>query len=236
MVDLHTHILPGMDDGAATVEESIEMLRLEAAQGVDTVVLTTHFYREKESPARFARRREKALKCLQEAIQQLPEQEQAALPRLIPAAEVAWRADLERWEDIDLLCFGPGRNLMLELPISYWGERVFASVYELANEGITPVLAHMDRYFYRQEPDAIQSLLRSGFPVQISTSAILRPVFGRKFVRMMERELNVVLASDCHDLGKRKPDMGPAVARLTKKLGEETVETILQRGRVLVGD
>ena len=57
MIDLHTHILPKMDDGASSSDLSLEMLRMEAEQGVDTVVLTPHFYREKEDPSSFLQRR-----------------------------------------------------------------------------------------------------------------------------------------------------------------------------------
>jgi protein subunit release factor B len=53
MTDLHTHILPGMDDGSPDVETSIAMLRMEAEQGVHTVVLTPHFYRDRERPEHF---------------------------------------------------------------------------------------------------------------------------------------------------------------------------------------
>ena len=57
MTDLHTHILPGMDDGAVSVETSLEMLRMERDQGVDAVVLTPHFYRDRERPEQFLARR-----------------------------------------------------------------------------------------------------------------------------------------------------------------------------------
>ena len=68
MTDLHTHILPGMDDGAKTPEESLQMLRMERDQGVDTVVLTPHFYRDRERPEWFlARRRASAEALRQEA-------------------------------------------------------------------------------------------------------------------------------------------------------------------------
>jgi len=60
LTDLHTHILPGMDDGARNVAMSLAMLEAERAQGVDTVVLTPHFYREREDAERFLQRREAA--------------------------------------------------------------------------------------------------------------------------------------------------------------------------------
>ena len=57
MIDLHTHILPGMDDGAKDVKTSLALLRMESAQGVGTVVLTPHFYRDREEPQHFLTRR-----------------------------------------------------------------------------------------------------------------------------------------------------------------------------------
>ena len=89
MTDLHTHILPGMDDGAPDVETSLAMLREEARQGVDTVVLTPHFYRDRERPEHFLARRARAADRLNSAIQALPGEERRAMPRLILGAEVA---------------------------------------------------------------------------------------------------------------------------------------------------
>ena len=68
MTDLHTHILPGMDDGAVTVEDSLAMLELQRSQGVDTVVLTPHFYSNREGISRFLLRRGQALVQLERTI------------------------------------------------------------------------------------------------------------------------------------------------------------------------
>jgi len=83
MVDIHTHILPGMDDGADSVDTSIAMLREQARQGVAAVVLTPHFYRERESMEHFLARRERALARLQAGLEVLPQQERETLPQLI---------------------------------------------------------------------------------------------------------------------------------------------------------
>ena len=62
MTDLHAHILPGMDDGASSVEESLAMLQMEWDQGVDRVALTSHFYSAKEAVSSFLARRDAACK------------------------------------------------------------------------------------------------------------------------------------------------------------------------------
>ena len=82
MTDLHTHILPGMDDGAESVEMSLDMLRMERDQGVDAVVLTPHFYRDRERPEHFQKRRWAAAEALRNALLALPEEELRSMPRL----------------------------------------------------------------------------------------------------------------------------------------------------------
>ena len=79
MTDLHTHILPGMDDGAESVEMSLDMLRMERDQGVDAVVLTPHFYRDRERPEHFLNRRRAAGEALRDALMALPEEETRTL-------------------------------------------------------------------------------------------------------------------------------------------------------------
>ena len=70
-IDFHTHILPGIDDGSASVEESIELLKAEAAQGITKVVATPHFYANYDSPERFLERRAKAKVLLDEEIKKI---------------------------------------------------------------------------------------------------------------------------------------------------------------------
>ena len=94
MIDLHTHILPGMDDGAKDVDMSLQMLRMQREQGVHTVALTSHFYPSKESAERFFRRRAESEKMLTQTILELSNEEQKKLPELVLGAEVAWVPNL----------------------------------------------------------------------------------------------------------------------------------------------
>lgn len=234
MVDLHTHILPGMDDGAATAELSLAMLRRQAEQGVDVVVLTPHFYRERESAEHFLARRARAMERLQTALDALPEGERERLPELILGAEVAWRPNMKHWDDLERLCIGSTRNLLLELPHGRWGDPVLNTVYNLLNQGITPVLAHLERYFQPGRRAAVEQVMSMGVPIQISAGALQRPIAGRRLARFMARERNVVLASDCHNLTSRVPDMADGVERLRQKLDAQTVDRILRCGRQLI--
>lgn len=234
MVDIHTHILPGMDDGAPTAQIALEMLQEQAAQGVTAVVLTPHFYREREEVASFLARRERAMAQLQAAIDALPAQQREQLPQLILGAEVAWRPNMKQWEDIDQLCIGSTRNMLLELPTIKWTDQVVNTIYNLLNMGITPVLAHLERYFYPQRRTALEHIFSMGIPIQISAGSLQRPIGGCRLVRFMGRARNAVLASDCHSRNHRPPNMAEGVARLQQKLEQKTVEKILDCGRQLI--
>lgn len=118
MTDLHTHILPGIDDGAKTTEDSIRILRAEWEQGVETVVLTPHFYRDLENPAHFLKRRREAVLALGKCMMQMSPEERNVLPRMILGAEVAWWPNLAEWSELPELCIGETKNLLLELPVS----------------------------------------------------------------------------------------------------------------------
>ena len=91
MTDLHTHILPGMDDGAQTIEEALALLQTQAQQGVDAVALTPHFYGRRESVESFLSRREAAWQQLLEATAGLQ------TPKLILGAEVSWMPEMDQW-------------------------------------------------------------------------------------------------------------------------------------------
>ena len=93
LVDLHTHILPGIDDGSRSVEMSLELLHMDMSQNVDTVVFTPHFYPWKDRPERFFEKREHAWEKLSDA---LPEEH----PDFHRGAEFAWFDGISRTQDV----------------------------------------------------------------------------------------------------------------------------------------
>lgn len=228
MVDLHTHILPGMDDGPTSAQKSLALLRMQSGQGVDTVVLSSHFYRERETIQQFIDRRERALVRLQTAIAEAPGRHE--LPNLVMAAEVAWRPNIEQWSELDQLCIEGTKVLLLELPCEPWDDAILDSIYNLLNKGVTPLLAHLERYFPLQRKAVLEQIMSIGVPIQISTGVLLPRFFGRRFIRLLARCSNMVLGSDCHNTTLRPPNMGQAVVRLEQRLGEEMVREILLRG------
>lgn len=235
MTDLHTHILPGMDDGARDPAQSLAMLTMEAQQGVAAVVLTPHFYHKRESVAQFLARRQAAYDRLTEAMARLPEAERQGLPRLYLGAEVAWQSDLLDCEDLTGLCLGGGKYMLVELPFSPWNDQLIRQLYELMTcHGITPVIAHLERYLADQSARLVEKLLELDIPVQISCG-IFEEFWGRRpAMKLLRTGRAHVVASDCHDTDHRPPNLQKAVSFLTKKLGQEEVEVLLDQARSLV--
>ena len=229
MTDLHTHILPGMDDGAKTAEESLKMLRMEREQGVDTVVLTPHFYRDQERPERFLARRRTSTEVLRDALMALPEQEMRSMPRLILGAEVAWVPNLPDVPELLQMCIGHSRYILLELPFSPWSDLMFRQIRELMSKtGVTPVIAHLERYLGHQKPERVRELLELDVLVQVSAAPMLHPLRrGRALGLLRERHAQIV-ATDCHDTVSRPPNLGAASEVLLRKLGEKRWEECIR--------
>ena len=220
MIDLHTHILPGMDDGVQSIQEAVQMLRIQAQQGIDTVALTPHFYRNTESIAGFLARRETAWLALSQAVQG------EVCPSMILGAEVAWMPDISQWPELESLCYQNTKTLLVELPVFPWPSNVFTQLSSIENRrGITPMIAHVDRYFHTQSRSNMHKLFAMGYPVQVSAEAVLRFSTRRRALELL-KYCEGLLISDCHNLETRPPVLGPAMAIVEKKLGTRMAHEI----------
>ena len=234
MIDLHTHILPKMDDGASSSDLSLEMLRMEAEQGVDTVVLTPHFYREKEDPSSFLQRRASSFYRLKDRISELSDKEKERLPELFLGAEVAWVPNMDEWSELSQLCLGDSSFLLLELPFYPWSSKMIDQIYDLMSKtGITPIIAHLECYAKLQRWSSIQEILALGIPIQLSTSVFFT-IGGRRLAKQLLRHgTGFLLASDCHNTTTRPPNLGNTMAVLKKKFPFSTVLDLRQQALVI---
>ncbi len=231
MTDLHTHILPGMDDGAKNVDESLALLALEREQGVDTVVLTPHFYRNRENPVHFLERRKKAADTLREALSSRGE-----LPVVKLGAEVAWWPGLADCDELGELCIEGTKTLLVELPFSPWSERMVASIYDLMGRtGVTPVIAHLERYLKGQRTELVRDVLDLGVPVQVSGDVLLEFFKRGPAMKLLKSDEAQLVASDCHNTTSRVPNLGDAMSVVEKKLGKERAAQILRCADRLAG-
>ena len=209
MIDLHTHILPGMDDGAADLKQSLAMLRAEGQQGVDTVVLTPHFYRVDETVETFLERRSRAWETLRSSLLD-------DAPELILGAEVTWYHGIMDEPRIMDLCLGDSACILLEMPLRPWSDNLLEQVYRFAGvTGTTPILAHVERYLHLQKNGQLKTLIEMGIPMQLSASAFRNPFAAMKANRLLKSG-TWLLGTDCHNTSTRPPNYGPAAAYIKK--------------------
>lgn len=223
LTDVHSHILPGMDDGSGSVEESLEMLRMARDQGVRDMAATPHFYPRRDTPEGFLKRREAAWKVLKEAVAG-----EEKLPRIHLGAEVYFFSGISDCEALSRLTIGGKRCILLEMPYGPWTEPMYREIEGIAvKQGLTPVIAHVDRYIRpfrtRNIPERLAEL-----PVLVQANASFFREGGtrRMALKMLRKGQIHVLGSDCHGSRHRRPDLGEAETVIREKLGPGMLEWI----------
>jgi protein-tyrosine phosphatase len=205
MIDLHCHILPGIDDGAVDLGVSLDMARASVADGVSVLACTPHILPglyHNEGPH------------IVSAIQQLQDTlEKNDIPlRLVAGADVHMVPDLvSGLRSGRLLSLAGSRYVLIEPPLYTAPPQLESFFFSMLVEGFVPVLTHPERLkWLAHRYDSIRQLARAGVWMQI-TSGSLAGAFGRNAQywahRMLDEGCVHVLATDAHDTQGRRPDL-----------------------------
>lgn len=223
VTDFHSHILPGIDDGSKSVEESIAMLKMEAEQGVTHVVATPHFYAHHDNPERFLARRERAERKLREAMEKYP-----GLPELSIGAEIYFFSGISDSDILKQLTIDKKGCILLEMPVSPWSDGMFREIADIpAKQGLTPIIAHVDRYISPFRTYRIpERLAQLPVYVQANASFFLHSSTRRMALRMLQANRIHLLGSDCHNMSTRLPNLGEAVQIIEQRLSQDVTDRI----------
>lgn len=220
MIDFHSHILPCVDDGSASLDESIALLKMLGSQGVTEVFATPHFDAAYDTPGSFLNKMDNAYK---ELIGALSLQEQK-LPTVLLGAEVMYFSGISRVSELSALTLGKTNLLLIEMPLGTWSEYSVQELINICSSGeFTVLLAHVERYFQYQSADVWNRLLENGILMQANASFFADTKTRRRAVRMLKRGEIHLLGSDCHNLSSRRPQMDEALSLIEKKLGKDFV-------------
>ena len=220
MIDLHSHVLPGVDDGSRDLQMTRQMLEEMARQGIETVVATPHFYALSDTPEAFLQRRAAAL----EQVASL----QGDFPEILPGAEVAYFDSMSRSGVLDQFRLGNSSLVLIEMPFCQWTKRMIREMSEMRLlTGLTPVLAHVDRYCRKGQFLSFQEQLQeSGVLFQCNAGAFLK-FFSRRWALQQLKAGSIhFLGSDAHNLTTRPPKLQEAAQIIQKKLGAETLDSL----------
>ncbi|MBO5322990.1 MAG: capsular polysaccharide biosynthesis protein [Oscillospiraceae bacterium] len=232
-MDAHSHILPGIDDGSRNPEQSLQMLEEEARQGITHVVATPHFYARHSDPDTFLAQRAAAAAVLKQAMAGRTD-----LPQVILGAEVHYFPGIGESEHLSRLTIGNTRLILIEMPEPPWTETMYKeleNIYLL--QGLTPVIAHVDRYIAPFRTYGIpRRLERLPVLVQANAEFFLESATARMALRMLRTEQIHLLGSDCHNLSDRAPNLGEARRLITQKLGQRALADIHRFEALLIGE
>jgi protein-tyrosine phosphatase len=228
VIDLHNHLLPGIDDGARRLEESLQFLRLARADGVRAVVATPHM-----KPGVYDNRRADIDRMVG-VVREAQKGDEAEGVTLLPGAEVYFTADVaERARAGELMTIGDGgRYLLLELPYQQRPMKVEETLFQLRLLGITPLMAHPERVaYYLEDIGRVAASVRLGALTQV-TAGSLCGRFGEKardFAReLLRRNLVHVIASDSHDVRYRPPILSEGLRAAAAEVGEAAARRLVE--------
>ena len=228
MLDIHSHILPAVDDGAKTVQETARLLAQMKDQGVTTVVATPHFFPLGTVLDDFLCMRETAAKeisplCREQGI------------NLVLGAEVLYFGGIGKVESMRRLTLGGGDYLLLELlGLKKIDDRVIRDIEALKNEvGITPIIAHVERYSRYRGYKKLFPLFENGVALcQINASFFASKQETRAVKKLIATELVSLLGSDCHSSVNRPVRLNTGIAAL-RAISSRQTRIILQNGEKL---
>ena len=228
MIDFHSHILPGIDDGSKDCEMSLQMIRALSEQGVDTIAATSHFYATQQSPLRFLERRQHAFERL---IEVLP----ADSPQILLGAEVLYFPGFSHIQELPRLFLQGTDILLLEMPFETWTDYMIREVNEIARSGSCRILlAHIERYYFQQRRDVWDSFLDNGVMMQSNADFFLPFRTRQKALHLLKDGRIHVLGSDCHNITTRPPRLSEAYNIIHRRFGQAALDEIDALGRYLL--
>lgn len=233
MVDIHCHILPGVDDGAHSMGESIAMARIARRSGVDKIAATPHFPGNEESVDLLPLILSRVRRLRQELRRQ-------GIPlELVPGAEILCVPEtLELAKRRMLPTLGDSRYLLTEFYFDLPGEDMNYILTELKRMDYSPILAHPERYeAVQREPELVRSWFDGGIVIQLNKGSVLGS-FGAGPEQCAHELLRMgavhVIASDAHGADSRTTDMGAIRSWAEENLGRAYADVLLRRNPGLI--
>ena len=218
--DLHSHILPGVDDGAKDIDESLGILGLMKENGITEVIATPHFYPFQANLEDFCESAEKAYKLLQEKINGTD------LPKVYLGCEMLYYKGIGNSESLDDLCLQKSNYLLLEFTDADINDACLKDLTDLQEkEKIMPIIAHVERYFKAKNfKKFLKFVADNKIPVQVNASSVLLSAYRRVIKNILNNEeLFVVVGTDAHSVTDRPPQLKEAMEKIAKKYGETCV-------------
>lgn len=232
MIDMHCHIIPGIDDGADVMDTSIDMLKIAARDGIKKMIITPHYnnYFENDATSISSRLDDLRSEILKHKID----------IEVFPGQEVMLSRNMvEQYKDTTIRGLNYSRYILFELPNDKLPDYTFDIIYELKLLGVIPILAHPERYeFIINKISTINGFIEEGCLFQI-TSHSIKGLFGREIQRtaelLIKNEACHFIASDAHSCGRRRPELKKAYD-IIQQYNKELCNNLTDNANKLIND
>ncbi|QKS72612.1 tyrosine protein phosphatase [Paenalkalicoccus suaedae] len=232
MIDIHAHILPGIDDGADTLEDALDLARAAVAEGIDTIIATPHHKNGKyTNDGAF----------IGELVTDLnTELQRAGIPLTVLKGQEPrmYGEILEGLKSGEVITLTDTQYVFVELPFDHVPRYTSQLLYDIQLAGFTPIIVHPERNAELQEkPDTLYRFVKNGALTQVTTGSIVGK-FGSKVKKftdeIVEANLTHFIASDAHNTKTRGFFMQDAIDELKKRHKSQYVDQFLQNAERLV--
>ncbi|MGV2939574.1 tyrosine-protein phosphatase [Mesobacillus sp. LC4] len=234
MIDLHCHILAGIDDGAQTMAESIEMARAAVNEGIDTIIATPH-----HKNGRYENSKQDIIQKTDELNEVLKAEN---IPMtILPGQEPAIHGELLKGITLgEVSTLNNTQYIFIELPAGHVPRYTDKLLYDLQMEGKIPVIVHPERnQEIIERPEILYQLIKNGALSQVTASSICG-IFGKKIKSFSEQliEANLVhfIASDAHNTNKRGFRMAHAYDSINTLYGVDMMYFLKENAELLISD
>lgn len=223
MIDIHTHILPGIDDGPETMEETREMLLKAFGQGIRGIIATPHYCRNRYEPD---------VDQIYELVNAVQAEADVLTPGLTvyPGQEIMYFYEIEEYlMENKLLTLAGTRYVLIEFPPTVVYSRLELALRKMIFAGYIPVLAHAERYFCLRRNGRLNELSAAGMHMQMNYGSLEKGTnfSDRRWCRKMILENRFdFLGTDMHGITHRPPDCEAALEWLRKKAGEDCLRKL----------
>ncbi len=226
LMDIHTHILPGVDDGAQNMQEALSLCRLAWDSGTRAMILTPH-YRGIYKPSP---------EILQAAFRNFQQTLKKELPKmnLYLGCEVRFVDDIgQKLESGNIHCMADSRYVLLEFAPTAFRPQIISGIIQCLSVGKVPIIAHAERYnTFRNDPTLVDDVLKMGAYIQLNADSVMgkHGFFVKRFChKLLKAEKVHFIASDAHDLKYRPPKLIRCYHRICKKYGETYAKRLFWR-------
>lgn len=234
MIDFHSHFLPAIDDGSDSLDTSLSMLRESREQGVDLIFATPHFYADMDDPESFLARRNQAFSQLKQAMGA----DSGDFPQILLGAEILYFPGMSVAEELYEMRMGQSPLLLIEPPMLPWSDTMLDEIEQTGkNLRCIPVIAHVDRYARMLRDDTVfDKALDRHFLVQVNANFFIRDDSSSLALQYLSEKRIHFIGSDCHDMDRRAPNMGPASVMIAEAGLEEQHAILDSRLRIFLSE